>query len=265
MNGGKEKIIKLLGLQLAGYSSWEIRCANEHGEDLTIREKEMEKAYKILKRQEEEGVITIPYYWKKDYPKCFSLNLGRTAPVLIHLLGDKNLILDKEKCIAIVGARHADAEELDAAYRLSATLPSEKYYIVSGLALGCDTLAHRACLDAGGKTIAIVASGLDITHPKVNKALQDEILAKGGTILSEYPFGVKANPTRLVARCRLQAALSQTVIVAQCPIISGTMYAVRFAQEYKRNIFAVEYDNYHEQNSGNQFLLDHYIARPIRP
>ena len=93
--------------------------------------------------------------------------------------------------------------------------------------MGCDTAAHRGCLDADGQTIAVVASGLDITHPKVNKSLQDEIIAKGGAILSEHPFGVKANPTKLVARCRMQVVLTQSVIVAQCPIISGTMYAVR--------------------------------------
>ena len=73
--------------------------------------------------------------------------------------------------------------------------------------------------------MAIVASGLDITHPKANKSLQDEIVEKGGAILSEHPFGMKANPTRLVARCRMQVAQPRSVIVAQCSILSGTMHA----------------------------------------
>jgi len=116
-----------------------------------------------------------------------------------------------------------------------------------------------------------VASGLDITHPRVNKSLQDEIIAKGGAILSEHPFGVKANPTRLVARCRMQVVLTQSVIVAQCPIISGTMYAVRFAQEYngvpfgwENKVYSVRYDTQNELNLGNQFLLDYNLALPIR-
>ena len=88
---------------------------------------------------------------------------------------------------------------------------------VSGLAIGCDKAAHEGCLDAGGQTIAIVASGLNIVHPKENAPLQQRILENGGLILSEQPFGVKANPTRLVARNRLQAALSNTVILAECP------------------------------------------------
>ncbi len=77
------------------------------------------------------------------------------------------------------------------------------YVIVSGLALGCDTAAHKGCLQADGRTIAVVASGLNITHPKCNKILQEEIVNNGGVIITEYPFGIKANPTRLVERCRL--------------------------------------------------------------
>ena len=157
------------------------------------------------------------------------------------------------------------------AYEFAEQMGKQGHIVISGLALGCDTAAHQGCLDAGGQTIAVVASGLDITHPKVNKSLQDEIIAKGGTILSEHPFGVKANPTRLVARCRMQVVLTQSVIVAQCPIISGTMYAVRFVQEYngvpfgwENNVYSVQYDTQNELNSGNKFLLDYNLALPIR-
>ena len=101
--------------------------------------------------------------------------------------------------------------------------------------------------------------------------MQDEIVSSDGLIVSEHPFGVKANPTRLVARCRMQVVLSQRIIVAQCPIISGTMYAAHFAKEYdgdiwgwENDLFAVEYDTYDEYNSGNQFLLDYHIALPIK-
>ena len=94
--------------------------------------------------------------------------------------------------------------------------------------------------------------------------MQDEIVSSDGLIVSEHPFGVKANPTRLVARCRMQVVLSQKIIVAQCPTVSGTMYAVRFAQKYKGDLYAVESDTYREINSGNRYLLEHGIAAPIR-
>lgn len=132
--------------------------------------------------------------------------------------------------------------------------------MVSGLALGCDTAAHRGCLDEGGKTIAIVASGLDICHPKENKALEQEIIDKGGLIISEQPLGVKANPTRLVARNRLQAALSNTVILAQSPVKGGSMHTVNFARRYGIQIHAVRFDHESEINGGNFLLLNQGIA-----
>ncbi len=262
---------ELLYLQLLGYSSKQIYEVIQT-EDLpntmvSMSIYELDKAKRILDRQEKAGVVTIPYY-AETYPRHFR-NLDMDAPPLIHVLGNEEL-LNREDNVAIIGARAADKEGLDIAYRLANQIGRQGHVVISGLALGCDTAAHRGCLDADGQTIAVVASGLDITHPKVNKPLQDEIIANGGTILSEHPFGVKANPTRLVARCRLQVALTQSVIVAQCPIISGTMYAVRFAQEYdgdcfgwENNIYAVRYDTQNELNSGNKFLLDYNLAIPI--
>ena len=264
---------KFLCLQLLGYTHREIYSLVEQQIDkideiVAQSENVYEKAKMLLSKQKECGIHTIHYY-AEDYPKHFAQNLGYDAPVLIHLLGDKSLIY-REDCITIIGARRADAEGLKAAYHLAHKFASEGHIIVSGLALGCDTNAHRGCLDAGGKTIAIVASGLNITHPKENKSLQEEIIQKGGLILSEQPFGVKANPRRLVARCRMQVVLSQPVIMAQCPILSGTMYAVYFAQEYdgdiwgwENHIYAVEYESYNEKNSGNQFLLEHELAMSI--
>lgn len=266
-------IEELLCLQLLGYSSRQLYGEMEYGGSLKAivskSTSELDKAKRILDRQVKAGVVTIPYY-AETYPRHFR-NLGMDAPPLIHVLGNEEL-LNREDNVAIIGARAADKEGLDMAYRLANQIGGQGHVVISGLALGCDTAAHRGCLDIDGQTIAVVASGPDITHPQVNKPLQDEIVAKGGIILSEHPFGVKANPTRLVARCRLQVALTQSVIVTQCPIISGTMYAVRFAQKYngdklglRRQIYAVEYGIMNELNSGNKFLLDYHRALPIKP
>lgn len=265
---------ELLCLQLLGYSSKQL-YEDMEGERYSLKEtasmsiRELDKAKRILDRQAKAGVVTIPYY-SEAYPHHFH-HLREDAPPLIHVLGNKDLP-NREDNVAIIGARAADKDGLDMAYGLAKQMGEQGHIVISGLALGCDTAAHRGCLDAGGQTIAVVASGLDITHPRVNKSLQDEIVAKGGAILSEHPFGVKANPTRLVARCRMQVVLTQSVIVAQCPIISGTMYAVRFAQEYnsvplgwENKVYSVRYDTQNELNSGNKFLLDYNLALPIRP
>lgn len=265
---------ELLCLQLLGYSSKQL-YEDMEGERYSLKEtasmsiRELDKAKRILDRQAKAGVVTIPYY-SEAYPHHFR-HLREDAPPLIHVLGNKDLP-NREDNVAIIGARAADKDGLDMAYGLAKQMGEQGHIVISGLALGCDTAAHRGCLDAGGQTIAVVVSGLDITHPRVNKSLQDEIVAKGGAILSEHPFGVKANPTRLVARCRMQVVLTQSVIVAQCPIISGTMYAVRFAQEYnsvplgwENKVYSVRYDTQNELNSGNKFLLDYNLALPIRP
>ena len=265
---------ELLCLQLSGYSSRQIVGMGIEGngqlkETAAKAQREMDKARRILDRQAKAGVITVPYY-ADDYPWHFN-NLCNDAPALIHVSGDLGL-LNRDDTVAVIGARGADAEGLDIAYRFAGQVGGQGHVVISGLALGCDTAAHRGCLDAEGQTVAVVASGLDITHPKVNKPLQEEIVAKGGAIVSEHPFGVKANPTRLVARCRMQVALARSVIVVQCPIVSGTMYAVRFAQEYdgdifgwENDIYAVEYGTWNDLNSGNKFLLDHNLAIPLRP
>lgn len=276
MKGWRETYLsveELLCLQLLGYSSRQIYEGMESCDFLkAVVSKsigEFDKAKRILDKQAKAGVVTIPFY-DEAYPYHFR-NLCRDVPLLVHVRGNKEL-LNREDNVAIIGARAANKDGLDMAYGLAEQMGKQGHIVISGLALGCDTAAHRGCLDAGGQTIAVVASGLDITHPKVNISLQDEIIAKGGTILSEHPFGVKANPTRLVARCRMQVALTQSVIVAQCPIISGTMYAVRFAQEYndsllgwKHDVYAIRYDIQNGLNSGNKFLLDYNLALPIRP
>ena len=232
--------------------------------------RELDKARYILERQAKAGVVTIPYY-ADEYPRHFC-SLGDDAPPLIHVLGNREL-LNREDNVTIIGSRAADRDGLAAASRMAEQIGGAGHVVISGLAEGCDTAAHRGCLDAGGQTVAIVASGLDIVYSKSNKALQDEILANGGIILSEHPFGVKANPTRLVARCRMQVVLTQSVIVAQCPVVSGTMYAVHFAQEYNEysydgwesSIYAVSFAEWNERNSGNEYLLDSDRAVPIIP
>ena len=129
--------------------------------------KTLEKAHVILEKQALAGIVSILYY-DENYPIRFSQNLGMDAPPLIHLLGNKELITS-DHCVTIIGARNANKEGLSAAYQLAKSFASDGHPIVSGLALGCDTAAHQGCLDVGGKTIAVVASGLDITHPKIKK------------------------------------------------------------------------------------------------
>lgn len=264
MNNNVLSIEQILCLQLLGYKSSEIVKANRAFFDKVIEEqgiaKELlEKATSVLKEQERSGIYTLPFN-HPQFPNCLR-DIGDDCPPLIHLLGNTDLL--NRESVAIIGARKADQRGCEAAYKWGAEYAKKGYVVVSGLALGCDMAAHQGCLVAKGNTIAIVATGLDITHPKENKFLQDLILANNGLLLSEQIIGVKANPTRLIARNRLQASLSQKVIVAQCPMQSGTMHTVRFAQKYKKEIYAVQFNGYEMNSSGNEYLIREQIAKPL--
>ena len=126
----------------------------------------------------------------QDYPAEFT-TIGDDMPPVLYALGNTELLKHPNK-IAIIGGRRADDNGVNAAYRLGIKYAEKGLVVVSGLALGCDSATHRGCLDAGGKTIAIVATGLDCVHPKTNSALQEDILRSGGLILSEQPLGTKA-------------------------------------------------------------------------
>jgi len=205
-------------------------------------------------------IITIN---KEDelFPEAFKA-IGEDCPGRIYAMGNLDL-LKREHLVAIIGSRKATRTGNSKAYNLGISYAKKGYVVVSGLALGCDASAHRGCMDADGGTIAIVATGLNLVHPRENIPLQEEILRKGGLILSEQPLGVKANPTRLVARNRLQAALSEEVIVAECPKHSGTMHTVRFAQKYGKKVKAARLPYDKEENSGNKYIIDTGIGEGI--
>ena len=114
-----------------------------------------------------------------------------------------------------------------------------------------------------GKLSLLWLPGWILLIPKRTRPLQDRILQNEGLLLSEQVIGLKANPTRLIARNRLQAALCQKLIVAECPIHSGTMHTVRFAQKYEKKIYAGQFTHYNQGNSGNEYLLKNKIALPI--
>ena len=164
-----------------------------------------------------------------EYPEAFR-QLGEEAPIVLYASGNIELLNHGHK-IAVIGSRNCTEDGYKNAYDYAYTHALQGDVIVSGLALGCDTAAHRGALDAGGYTIAVIGSGLDICHPNENTDLMNEIVDKGGLIISEYDLGTPATPYRLTARCRLQAALADEVYVAECRKKSGTMRTVNWARQ----------------------------------
>lgn len=200
-------------------------------------------------------------FFPKEFFSCFDFDRTKNdAPFELYTLGDLRLLRRApgfQQRVAIIGSRNPDPDGLDVACRLGKYHSSE--IVVSGLAQGIDTAAHRGCLGGGGRTVAVVGTGLDRIHPRVNTELQAEIITRGSLIVSEQPPGTKANPRTLIARTRIQMAMADKVLVVECERESGTMHAVEFARRFRRPLFALDCDW-----SGNRYLIDNNIAQPFK-
>ncbi len=169
-----------------------------------------------------------------DYPPL----LARIPdpPVLLWIKG-RVIELD-HLAIAIVGSRGAEYYGAKVSHSLSADLAERGVTVISGLARGIDTAAHRGALDANGRTIAVVGSGLKQPYPPENKRLSEEI-AERGAVLSELPHGTAAHPRNFPQRNRIISGLSLGVVVAQANLRSGSLITARMAAEQGREVFAV--------------------------
>ncbi|HEY8992921.1 MAG TPA: DNA-processing protein DprA [Candidatus Microsaccharimonas sp.] len=143
------------------------------------------------------------------------------------------------KVVAVVGTRKPTAYGKEVTFNLAYKLAQKGVIIVSGLALGIDAIAHRAALEAGGTTIAVLANGLDSIYPESHRQLAQRIIDSGGALISEYPPGTLARDFQFLARNRIVSGLSDAVIVTEAASRSGTLATVAHALEQNREVFAV--------------------------
>lgn len=168
-------------------------------------------------------------------------------PVLLRSIPDPPSILfykgtfsEKDQLsIAIVGTRHATAYGKDHAGRISRSLSRAGFTLVSGLARGIDAVVHEAALRTNGRTIAVLANGLDTVYPPENNALAEEILEQGGMLLSEQPPGFPPKRGMFPQRNRIISGISLGVLVIEAAQRSGTLITARHAAEQGRDVFAL--------------------------
>ncbi|HZQ21307.1 MAG TPA: DNA-processing protein DprA [Terriglobales bacterium] len=141
--------------------------------------------------------------------------------------------------IAVVGTRHPTPYGIGMAERLGCDLAARGLVIISGMARGVDTAGHRGAIAAKGKTIAVFGTGIDVTYPKENSRLADQILAFGGALISEFPIGTFAAPQNFPIRNRIISGMSFGVLVVEAAEYSGTRITARCALEQNREVFAV--------------------------
>jgi DNA processing protein len=142
-------------------------------------------------------------------------------------------------CVALVGSRRTTLYGQAVAKRFGAELARLGFCVVSGLARGIDTAAHEGALSVGGKTAAVLGTGIDIIYPPENLALYRRIEAEGGAILSEFPFSRRADRQSFAMRNRIVAGICEATIVVESDVDGGAMITARFAGEHGRLIFAV--------------------------
>ena len=182
-----------------------------------------------------ERGATILTYWCPEYPE--RLKEIFDPPAVLWVLGDIRLL--SRPSIGVVGTRHPSPYGSGIAEMLSRDLAARHLTIVSGMARGIDTCAHKGALAARTPTIAVWGTGIDVVYPKENKKLADDIVSTGGTIVSEMPMGTFPAPQNFPRRNRIISGLSIGVLVVEASENSGTRVTARCAVEQDRDLYAV--------------------------
>ena len=194
----------------------------------------------------------------KKYPKNLKEALGNLIPSLgpkkLYYKGnwDESLF---ENCLAVVGSRHLTYYGRKATEQLVTEAAAAGLTIVSGFMYGGDEAAHSAAVKCGGKTIAVMPCGIDLVHPETQKKLYQEILDKGGLIISEYEGSAQPQTFTYVQRDRIVAGLCKAVFVVEAALGSGSLITASYAKKFGRKIFALPGPITSELSKGTNKLI----------
>jgi len=216
-------------------------------------EKEIEKLQKL-----NIGYITM---YDKEYPEL--LAEAPDSPAILYIRGSLPAL--KITSVGVVGSRKFTQYGQKIAYQLSKSCSEAGLGIVSGLALGIDTVAHKAALDAGGITVGVLGCGLDRIYPASNLALGREIVEKNGAVVSEFPPGTPPLKYNFPARNRIIAGLTLGTLVVEAAEHSGALITAYQALEYNREVFAVPGNIDCETSKGTNLLIQKgakLVAKP---
>lgn len=183
------------------------------------------------------------------------LNRLKNPPEHLSYLGSDLSLYNDKKILAVVGTRKPTPYGIRTTKEIVSKLAREGIVIVSGLALGVDCLAHQACLDGNGQTIAVLPSGLDNIYPATNRIIAQDIINSGGTLLSEYTKDHKPKKVEFLERNRIIAALSDAVLITEAAGNSGSLNTANHALQMGIPILAVPGNIDNPMSQGSNFLL----------
>ena len=186
-----------------------------------------------MEKTERYGVKVLTYH-DSDYPS--RLKEIYDYPPILYVRG--SLLPEDEWCLAVVGTRRATVYGRQVTEEIVADLARSRITIVSGLAKGIDSIAHRSALEAGGRSIAVFACGLDMVYPSENTELARRIMQQGA-LISEYPLGTRPRPDNFPRRNRIMSGMSLGVLVVEAGETSGALITANMALEQNREVLAV--------------------------
>ena len=230
--------------------------------DIDIVNTAVVKANRIIEQSTKQGIEIMCYFddlFPRKLRNMVDAKGKNNSPLFLYYKGEIEAIASTP-AIAIIGTREPTPEGVKAGEFFSAQFAKAGFNIVSGLAIGCDSSAHRGTLNVGGITTAFLAHGLDSVYPKENTDLANRILDTGGVLISEYPIGTPPMANYFVERDRLQSGLADATLVIQTGTTGGTLHATRATLQNGKPLYVVQFkdDNlrYHEKVKGNYMLLD---------
>jgi len=213
------------GSAVAAWEAYPKKVSRTGGEVDWEREEKLAKHYGVT-------ILTID---DEGYPERLRATPG--APLVLYVKGDVAAL--SKPSIAMIGTRRATTYGLGVAEHLSHDLAAAGWSILSGLALGIDAASHRGALAAKGVTVGVLGSGIDRFYPDENRGLARDMVANGGAVVSEFPFGRPADTTTFPIRNHVVAALATGVVAVECPERSGTLITTSIAADLGRTVMAV--------------------------
>ncbi|KHN54368.1 DNA processing protein DprA [Dickeya fangzhongdai] len=196
-----------------------------------------------------------------DYPPLLSNIVS--PPVCLYVTGDVGVLSSPQ--IAVIGSRNNSAYGEQWGHVFSQQLSLNHLTITSGLAVGIDGIAHLAALQAGGKTIAVLGSGLNQLYPRRHLTLADAIVQQGGALVSEFPLNTRPLPVNFPRRNRIISGLSLGVLVVEASMRSGSLVTARYALEQNREVFALPGPIGNPMTEGNHWLIQQGASLVTQP
>jgi len=264
-NADRQKIIRFIRITAKQPLRDELDAKNAASSSLQkpnslVLNNAFDRAKEIMENSEKLS-ITVISSADDAYPPY--LRLANDHPFILYVKGNLD-ILASYNTIGIIGARDASRQGIQISWKIAEWFAGKDFTIISGLSIGIDAAAHRGAVYSKGKTIALLAHGLDMVFPAENALLANRILGRGA-LVSEHPIGVEPNCQRFGLRDRIYAGMTPATVVVECLANSGTIYTANEVIEKGRLLYTIspEVAPSGWKSEGSSSLLSRKLALPI--